>query len=166
MQEVKTLKHKKIDQVCLNSYVFYCLWISCVFYCFFIFMYFIVLWFLLFEIFIWINIKLNSWYTKQKEEKIYWFTDQNLKFTLPFVLYTHKKISLFGLTFGRKRSCDCNRRSDFCKPGVKICVRLQRKKSWSGRGGFVCAAKFVEGGAPEAPPPSAVRVNTHNLLIL
>ena len=50
-----------------------------------------------------------------------------------------------------------NGRSDFRKLGVKICVRLQRKKSWSGvaESAAVLRARqnLSRGGPPRPPPP-------------
>ena len=143
LEAFSTLKHKKIDEVCLNSYVLYCFpnFLCIVLFCVFQVMYFIVLWFPLFEIFIWINIKLNSCYTKQKEDKVtdlFWYTKwKNLTFRVD--LWSQKVMWLR------------NGRSDFRKLSVKICVRLQKKESWSGAP--ESAAKFVGGGGDSEPPP-------------
>ena len=79
------------------------------------------------------------------------------KFTLPFV-FVHKMIFFF-FTFwvdlwSQKVTWLRNGRSDFRKLGVKICARLQRKKSWSGAAESAAVLRFcVVSEAPPPPPP-------------
>ena len=166
LEAFSTWKHKKIDQVCIYSDVFYCFVNSlCIFFSFF--MYFIVLWFLLFEIFMHVDqYQAKLMIYKAKRGQNYWFTGQNLKFTLPFVLYTKwKKSHFLGWPLVAKRSRDS-------VTGGPIFANLVSKypqdfKEKSHEAAWLKAREFcvrgkvcLGGGASEAPPPpSAVRVN-------
>ena len=137
---------------------FIVLWISYVFYCFLICLYFIVLWFLLFEIFIWINIKLNSWYTKQKEDKI---SDLQAKIRNShchlFCTQNEKKSHFSGWSLVTKGHVTPQREVRFSQTWCQNMRKTSKKKvmkrrGWK-RGGFPCAAKFVWGGLWGPPPP-------------
>ena len=85
------------------------------------------------------------------------------KITLPLVLYTKwKKISLFGLTFGHKRSSDsvmggpifANLVSKYARGFKEKTHEIARREVQR----FSVHGEICLGGASEAPPPSAVRV--------
>ena len=131
---------------------------------FFIFMYFIVLWFLLFEIFIWINIKLiNDIQSKKRTKLLIYRPKWKIHFAICFV-HKMKKISHFGLTFGRKRSRDsvmgglifANLVSKYLQDFKAKSNEAARLKAWR----FCVRGKICLGGPPRPPPPphSAVRV--------
>ena len=138
----------------LFLYVFYCLWISYVFYCFMI----SAIWDLHLD-----QYQAELMIYKAKRGQNYWYSPKwKIHFAICFV-HKIKKFSLFRLTFDRKRSRDCNGRSDFCILGVKISARLQRKKSWSGVAESVSVLRARQNlsrglWGPPPPPPSAVRV--------
>ena len=113
----------------------------------------------------WINIKLNSWYNKQKEDKI---TDLQAKirnsFCHLFCTQNEKDLTFWFDRWLQKVMWLRNGRSHFHKLGVKICVRLQRKKSWSGAAESAAVLRARQnlsrgrGGGGLWGPPSAVRV--------
>ena len=123
------IKHTfKLFESLFNSYVFYCFFLihyivfnSNVFYCFMI----SAVWDLHWDQFSGVIYKLN---TKLKRTNLL-FTNQNRNHTLPFVLYTNWKNLIFRVdVWLPKVMWLLNRMSDFHKLGVKISVRLQRKK--------------------------------------
>ena len=159
LEAFSTWKHKKIDKVCLYSYVFYCFMN---FFCILLFFYFYVFYCFMISA-VW-DLDLDQYqadlmiHVQSKTRTNYWFTGQNEKFTLPFVLYTKwKKFSLFGLTFGRKRSRDSvtggpifanlvsKYPQDF-KEKSHEAARLKARR-------FCVRGKICLGGASEAPPP-------------
>ena len=66
-----------------------------------------------------------------------------------------EKISLFGLTFGHKRSCDSVMGGPIFANLVSKYARGFKKKTHeiARCSGLAYTAKFVKGGASEAPPP-------------
>ena len=130
---------------CFLFYVFYCCLISAV-------------WDLHLES---ISSWINDIQSKKRTKLLIYRPKWKIHFAICFV-HKMKKISLFGLTFGRKGSCDSvlNGRSDFRKLGVKLSARLQRKKSWSGAAKSAAVLRVRQnlsrGGL--LGPPSAVRV--------
>ena len=172
LEAFSTWKHKIIDKVCLYSYVFYCfmnflcillfyeflmyfivLWISYVFYCFFNFYVFYC--FMISAVW---DLHLDQYQAelmiyKAKRGQNYWFTGQNEKFTLPFVLYTKWKILTFRVDlWSQKVMWLRNGRSDFRKLGVKISARLQRKKSWSDVAESAAVLRVRHPPPPPSPP--------------
>ena len=102
---------------------------------------------------------ISSWINdiQSKKRTNYWFTGQNEKFTLPFVLYAKWKFSLFGLTFGCKRPCDSvtggpifanlvsNIPHEFKEKSHEV-ARLKARR-------FCVHAKICLWGPPRPPPP-------------
>ena len=74
-------------------------------------------------------------------------------------------IFLLSDLWSQKVTWLCNGMSDFRKLGIKISVRLQRKKSWSGVAKSVAVLRgrqnLSRGGLDPPPPSRAVRVNSH-----
>ena len=124
------------------------LWISHVFYCFMI----SAVWDLHLD-----QYQAELMIYKAKRGQNYWFTGQNEKFTLPFVLYAKWIILTFRVDLWLQKVMWLrNGRYDFRKLGVKISARLQRKKSWSGAAEsavLLRAWQNLSRGASEVPPP-------------
>ena len=99
---------------------------------------------------------INDIQSKKRTKLLIYRPKWKIHFAICFV-HKIKKFSLFGLTFGRKRSRDSvtgglifanlvsKYPQDFKEKVMKQC-------GWK-RGGFACAAKFVWGGGPPPPPP-------------
>ena len=130
------------------SYVLYCFWFLCIL----LFFWFFCLGTLFRSI-----LCLKKLFTKPKQENImiyspkweislcHWFCTQNRKnLTFRVDLWSQKVMWLR------------NGWADFCKLGVKICARLQRKNSWNraARGAAVWRTRRnLSRGGPPRPPP-------------
>ena len=155
LEAFSTLKHlRRFIKFALIMY-FIVLWISYAFYCFLI-VYIILLFY---DFHCWRSSfgSISSWIHDQKEDKI---TDLQAKIRNSlchlFCTQNEKNLTFLFHLWLQKVMWLRNGRSDFRKLGVKICIRLQRKKSWSG--GAESTAKFVEGGPPTPPPPVQLRL--------
>ena len=119
-------------------------WMSHVFYCF---LFLCILFFMISTVW---DLHLDQYQAelmiyKAKRGQSYWFTGQNEKFTLPFVLYTkweEKQSNFFGWPLV------ANLVSNIRKTSKK---KVTKRRDWQ-RGGLACAAKFVEGGSKPPPP--------------
>ena len=105
---------------------------------------------------------INDIQSKKRTKLLIYMAKWKNHFAICFV-HKMKKFSLFGLTFGRKRSRDSvSGGLIFRKLCVKIFARLQRKKSRSGAAESAAVLRVRQNlsrGASEVPPPpSAVRV--------
>ena len=143
-----TLKHKKINQVLL---FLLCILLFYDFCCF--------------RSSFGSILRLNKWYTKQTDRK---FIDLQAKLKNSlchlFCTQNEKNLTFRVDLWSQKVMWPRNGMSDFHKLGVKISVRLQRKKSWSGAAESVAVLRAWQNlsrgglrGLPP-PPPSAVRV--------